>query len=184
MHEDSPVSGYPLKTRSLKLQQLQLTGLTSQQSSRSQPLSPAPAGWFMLAFGFQTFALRQKTRLSCLSTVFQRQPDTGSNEISGIMISLLFHLRLHTLQTSYDDETTSDYVHRGAVFLSYTAGALPRQFLKSEQGKGQRSKVKSNLGFLNMRCPQLTISGLTTHGFSAIHKLLHPSQRFQSDRTS
>jgi hypothetical protein len=37
-----------------------------------------------LAFGFETFAFRQKTKLSCLSTVFQEQPDIGSNEISGI----------------------------------------------------------------------------------------------------
>ena len=37
-----------------------------------------------LAFGFETFAFRQKTMLSCLSTVFQEQPDISSNEISGI----------------------------------------------------------------------------------------------------
>jgi hypothetical protein len=30
-----------------------------------------------LAFGFETFAFRQKTKLSCLSTVFQGQPDIG-----------------------------------------------------------------------------------------------------------
>jgi hypothetical protein len=42
------------------------------------------AGWFMLAFGFETLAFRQKTKLSCLSTVFQGQPDIGSNEMSGI----------------------------------------------------------------------------------------------------
>jgi hypothetical protein len=41
-----------------------------------------------LAFGFETFAVRQKTKLSCLSTVFQGQPDIGSNEISEIKISL------------------------------------------------------------------------------------------------
>jgi hypothetical protein len=40
-----------------------------------------------LAFGFETFAFGQKTKLSCLSTVFQGQPDTGSNEISGIISS-------------------------------------------------------------------------------------------------
>jgi hypothetical protein len=38
-----------------------------------------------LAFGFETFAFRQNTKLSCLSTVFQGQPDIGSNEISGII---------------------------------------------------------------------------------------------------
>jgi hypothetical protein len=37
-----------------------------------------------LAFGFETLAIRQKAKLSCLSTVFQGQPDIDSNEISGI----------------------------------------------------------------------------------------------------
>jgi hypothetical protein len=52
------------------------------------PLLARCAGCFMLAFGFETFAFRQKTKLSCLSTVFQGQPNIGSNEISGIKISL------------------------------------------------------------------------------------------------
>jgi hypothetical protein len=41
-----------------------------------------------LAFGFETLAFWQKAELSRRSTVFQGQPDTGSNEILGFMKSL------------------------------------------------------------------------------------------------
>jgi hypothetical protein len=36
-----------------------------------------------LAFGFETFAFRQKTKLPCLSTVFQGQPDTAQMKYLG-----------------------------------------------------------------------------------------------------
>jgi hypothetical protein len=37
-------------------------------------------------FGFETFAFRQKTKLSRLSTVFQGQPDTGPMKHLGLMM--------------------------------------------------------------------------------------------------
>jgi hypothetical protein len=69
----------PLENTFVTLQRLQLPGLTSPPP-RAKLMEPPPlarcADWFILAFGFETGPS------FLASTVFQRQPDIGSNEAS------------------------------------------------------------------------------------------------------
>jgi hypothetical protein len=78
--------GLSLENTLLTLLRLQLPGLTSPPQ-RAKLMEPPPlvrcADWFMLAYGFETFAVRQttfawwqKAKLSRLLTVFKEQPDT------------------------------------------------------------------------------------------------------------
>jgi hypothetical protein len=96
MHQDSPVSDYPLKTRSFcsggfnyRVSRRPLHKHQATTHGRGCPGHPLArcADWFMLAFGFETFAFWKKTELSRLDG-FSGQPDTGSNAIFGIILHL------------------------------------------------------------------------------------------------
>jgi len=148
------VSGYPSQTRSYAPAACCYRG-SRRPLFEHKPEETSPhahgVGWFMsLAFGFGTFA-SQKTELPLLTTVCSGQPDTVSNDISGLTIFIGID-ELCFIRLAMD---AGGQIFTACCPNRFNAGKLFCSLLPAHNLPLQR--------FSSARCPNLTWSSDSGH---------------------